>query len=65
MPGQKLTLRTDVVERLKEYSGQPTRDFCQLGATGAMLWDAIEEIQELRERVRYAEHKLANIIRTG
>lgn len=49
---------SDVIERLKEFSGVPRRDFCQLGATGAMLWDAIEEIERLRAIIVSDTHVL-------
>jgi hypothetical protein len=50
----------DVVERLKAYSGQRTRDECMLGATGTMIWDAIDEIERLRAERRTLRNLLVD-----
>lgn len=46
--------KIDVVERLKYYSGWRVRS-PYMGETAKMLWDAIDEINKLRTRVKAFE----------
>lgn len=54
---------TDIVERLRNYRVW-NRRYQHYEAVGLTL-EAAEEIERLTEELRHAEHKLANIIRTG
>lgn len=47
---------TDIVDRLKEKSGWTERSK-YMGPNGDMLWDAIEEIERLRQVARSRKRK--------
>lgn len=56
---------SDIVERLKYWSGQRTREECTLGATGMMIWDAIDEINRLREELDMDTPELVHKLRSA